>query len=81
MTGFIKPAELHAAQELLVEYMESAGDGVNDIPAAAHQFLLVHPVTKKKENKPFRKVNGVYVTEEDFREAEKLTPALNEIDR
>lgn len=80
MTGYIKPEEIYEAQKALVSYMEAAGEGAGDIPDEAYQFLLIHPVTKKKEWKPFRKVNGVYVTEEDFKEAEQLQLPLAELD-
>lgn len=71
MTGFIKPEEIYEAQKMMVNRLQESDTDYADLSQGAKEFLEINPVTKKKESEPFRKVNGVWVTESDFEEAER----------
>lgn len=79
MTGFIKPAEILKAQATIVHLFQETGRDVSDMDKELHKFMQIHPVTKEKESEPFRKVNGVYVTERDFQDADQLNRPMNEL--
>lgn len=78
MTGFIKPREIMKAQEEIIKLTADNGDYVTDLDKGVREFLKIHPVTKEKEAKPFREVDGVYVTEEAFEKADKLKRPLED---
>jgi len=64
-----------------VDYVIGNGDELDDLPEEVQEFLRIHPVTKNKERKDFRYVNGVYITEEDFEEAPKAEQAIERLNR
>lgn len=72
MTGYIKPEEIHQTQEAVVELLNKTGERLDEQSDALQEFMRIHPVTKEKESGYFRKVNGVYVTEQAYREADSM---------
>lgn len=79
MTGFIKPSEIYAAQKKIVELLQKTGDGVTSLDEETRKFMMIHPVTKRKESGRFREVDGVFVTEESYEEAESLRRPMDEV--
>jgi len=78
MTGFIKPGEIYEAQSTIIELLKENDKDLKDLDEEVKEFLLVNPVTKKKDGGKFRYVDGVWVSEEGYEEADSLKRPLDE---
>lgn len=79
MTGFIKPGEIYAAQMEIIELLRDSDRKFKSLSEETKEFMAINPVTKEKEAGSFRKVDGVWVTEESYEEAESLNRPISEM--
>ena len=79
MTGFIKPGEIYEAQSTIIGLLRENDKDLKDLDEEVREFLQINPVTKEKSGGKFRYVDGVWVSEEGYEDADSLRRPIDDV--